>query len=242
VPNKRQDDLIRAFQAYHRLVNPYSRLLLVGSDANAPGYRLQLKAMAAALDLDEHVVMPGPVGPREGLGGYYRAADLFLCLSEHEGFCIPLLEAMAFDIPVLAYSATGVPYAMGGAGVLVSKKQYDILAELIACLVSDYAVRQRLIAGQRRRLERMSPAAVDTRLQAIVEQALELEGARWHLPGIPSHTAKTEEGRNDELSAGPGVPNQADRLPLDIPGRRMGRAGNGWNGRGRPIRRYRDNN
>jgi glycosyltransferase involved in cell wall biosynthesis len=169
VPNKRQDDLIRAFHAYHRLINPDSRLLLVGSDANAPGYRSELEAMAEALGLVEHVHLPGAVGPREGLGGYYRAADLFLSLSEHEGFCIPLLEAMAFDVPVLAFRAAGVPYAMGGAGVLVNAKRYDLLAELIHLLTQEQAFRRALLAGQRRRLAELAPEQVADGLRACVQ-------------------------------------------------------------------------
>jgi glycosyltransferase involved in cell wall biosynthesis len=157
VPNKRQDDLIRAFSAYHRLVNPHSRLILVGSDANAPGYRLELESLAAALGLENHVHLTGSVGPREGFGGYYEAADLFLCLSEHEGFCIPLVEAMAFDLPVIAYRSTGVPNALAGAGALISAKRYDLIAELIDVLVRDGAVRNRLLEGQRRRLKDLAP-------------------------------------------------------------------------------------
>lgn len=175
VPNKRQDDLIRAFSAYHHLVNPNSRLILVGSEANAPGYRLELESMAAALDLAEHVDLPGGVGPREGLGGYYQAADLFLCLSEHEGFCVPLVEAMAFDLPVVAYRSTGVPYAMGGAGVMVGAKRYDLIAELIEVVVRNEAVRSRLLEGQRRRLKELAPdrfaGTLRERVQQMISQA-----------------------------------------------------------------------
>jgi glycosyltransferase involved in cell wall biosynthesis len=165
VPNKRQDDLIRAFGAYHDLINANSRLLMVGSGDNAPGYQMELETMAEARGLGEHVIMPGPVGPREGLGGYYRAADLFLCMSEHEGFCIPLVEAMAFDVPVVAYRSTGVPYAMGGAGVMVSAKQYDVIAELIDLLVQDGDQRLQVLAGQRRRLQALAADRVSDELR-----------------------------------------------------------------------------
>jgi glycosyltransferase involved in cell wall biosynthesis len=170
VPNKCQDDLIRSLCAYHHLLDPNSRLLLVGSEANAPGYRLELEAMAAALDLAERVHILGGVGPREGLGGLYQIADLFLCLSEHEGFCIPLLEAMAFDLPVLAYRSTGVPYAMGGAGVLINAKRYDAIAELMDLLVRDQSLRQSVIAGQRRRLHELAPEQVREKLSACIER------------------------------------------------------------------------
>jgi glycosyltransferase involved in cell wall biosynthesis len=175
VPNKRQDDLIRAFNAYHHLVNRRSRLLLVGSEDSASGYRMQLEVMVTALGLEEHVHMPGPVGPREGLGGYYQASDLLLCMSEHEGFCIPLVEAMAFDVPVVAYRSTGIPYAMGGAGVLVGEKRYAVIAELIDLLVQDGPMRQRVIDSQRRRLQELAPGRVAVQLKACVEQILELD-------------------------------------------------------------------
>ena len=172
VPNKRQDDLIRAFHAYHDLVNPNSRLLLIGSEANAPRYRLELETMAAALGLAERVHLPGGVGPREGLGGYYRAADIFLCLSEHEGFGIPLVEAMAFDLPVVAYRSTGVPYALDGAGLLLGAKRYDFIAELLDLLVQKPDLRRQVIEGQRRRLTRLAPERTAQALRTLVESAL----------------------------------------------------------------------
>ena len=111
----------------------------------------------------------GPAGLREGLGGYYRAAQLFLCLSEHEGFCVPLVEAMAFDVPVVAYRSTGVPYAMGGAGVLVSAKRYDLIAEVIDLLIRDQALRRPVIAGQQRRLAELAPGRVAEKLKECLE-------------------------------------------------------------------------
>ncbi len=172
-PNKRQDDLIRAFNYYHRLVNPRSRLILIGSDLNTPGYRLELETMTEVLGLD-HVHIPGSVGLREGLGGYYQAATVFLCLSEHEGFCIPLLEAMAFDVPILAFKATGVPYALGEAGILVNRKRYDVIGESIDLLAHDEGLRQRVIARQRQRLAGFAPATTAECLQQRVDDAVRL--------------------------------------------------------------------
>jgi glycosyltransferase involved in cell wall biosynthesis len=79
-------------------------------------------------------------------------------MSEHEGFCIPLLEAMAFDVPVLAFNSTGVPYAMGETGILVNRKRYDVIGELIDLLARDESLRQRVIARQRQRLQDFAPA------------------------------------------------------------------------------------
>ncbi|HNT74068.1 MAG TPA: glycosyltransferase [Anaerolineae bacterium] len=169
VPNKRQDDLIRAFNYYHRLVNPHSRLFLVGSDINAPGYRLELEIMAEAFGLSANVHLTGPVGLREGLGGYYRSATGFLCLSEHEGFCVPLLEAMAFDVPILAFKATGVPYTLGEAGLLIARKRYDIIGELMESVAHDGAVRRVLVARQRERLTAFAPQRVEASLREYID-------------------------------------------------------------------------
>ncbi len=167
-PNKCQGDLIRAFNYYHQLVNPRSRLILVGSDWGIPGYRLELETMAEVFGI-EHILMPGIVD-LETLAGYYRAASVFLCLSEHEGFCIPLLEAMAFDVPVLAFNATGVPHAMGGAGILVNRKRYDVIGELIDLLAHDKGLRQRVISRQRQRLADFAPAATAECLRRHIDQ------------------------------------------------------------------------
>jgi glycosyltransferase involved in cell wall biosynthesis len=174
VPNKRQDNLIRAFHYYHKLINPRSRLFLVGSDANAPGYLLELEMMVEAFDLQQYVHITGPVGLQEGLGGYYRIATIFLCLSEHEGFCIPLLEAMAFDIPVLALKATGVPYALGKSGILVGQKRYDVIGELIDLLIRDAGLRQQVIACQRERLADFNPDAIAESLQCYIDRMVQL--------------------------------------------------------------------
>jgi glycosyltransferase involved in cell wall biosynthesis len=167
-PNKRQDDLIRALNYYSKVVNSHARLILVGSDANAPGYKLELQTLASILDLPQ-VELTGPIGFREGLGGCYRAATIFLCLSEHEGFCVPLLEAMAFDVPVVAFKATGVPYALGEAGILLNEKRYDVLGELIDIVASDQSLRARLLATQRRRLSNYAPTAITEQLRKCIE-------------------------------------------------------------------------
>jgi L-malate glycosyltransferase len=170
-PNKRQDDLIHVMNYFQRLIDPSARLLLVGGEANAPGYRLELQTLIEVLGVRQ-VELAGSIGPREGLGGYYRAATAFVCLSEHEGFCVPLLEAMAFDVPVIAFKATGVPYALGGAGLLLDEKRYDVVSESIELVHSDRALRERLINTQQRRLEDFSPDRVADHLRACLPNLL----------------------------------------------------------------------
>ncbi len=167
VPNKRQDDLVRVINYFQRLIDPDARLLLVGGEANAPGYRLELQTLIDVLGV-QNVELAGSVGPREGLGGYYRAATAFVCLSEHEGFCVPLLEAMAFDVPVIAFKSTGVPYALGNAGLQLADKRYDVVSEAIELVHTDRTVRARLIEIQRQRLGDFSHVHVAAHLRACL--------------------------------------------------------------------------
>src|SRR5439155_26614934 len=113
-------------------------------------YYDRLREMVRDLRLDE-VVFSGHVDDDE-LMAFYSVADLFLCLSEHEGFCVPLLEAMTFGIPVVAYDAGAVAETLPGAGVLVKDKRPDALAGLLQRVVGDAALRGAVRAGQQRRL------------------------------------------------------------------------------------------
>src|SRR4029079_5030446 len=99
---------------------------------------------------------------------FYRWADVYVSLSEHEGFCVPLVEAMAADVPVLAYGAGAVPETLGGAGVLFEPKDLELAAEMLGMLVYDRPVRDRVIQGQRRRLADFAPPRIEKRLTEIV--------------------------------------------------------------------------
>jgi glycosyltransferase involved in cell wall biosynthesis len=106
--------------------------------------------------------------PDEDLGAFYRWADVYVSLSEHEGFCVPLVEAMAAEVPVLAYAAGAVPETLGGAGVLFTPKDLELAAEMMGMLVYDRPVREAVIDGQRRRLAAFAPAAIDARLGEVL--------------------------------------------------------------------------
>ena len=146
VPNKKIEDLIRLFHAYHTLYNPRSRLLLVGAHGGFERYTAALHQLAAALG-NGHVHFVGPVSNEE-LVAFYEIADLFLCASEHEGFCVPLVEAFYEQIPVLAYSAAAVPATMDGAGVLYNDKDPSHVAALMDAVVSNSEVQDALVCGQ----------------------------------------------------------------------------------------------
>jgi glycosyltransferase involved in cell wall biosynthesis len=144
VPNKKLEDVIRFFHAYHKFYNPRSRLLLVGAHGGLERYTAALHQLTAALG-NGHVHFVGPVSNEE-LVAFYEIADLFLCASEHEGFCVTIVEAFYKQIPVVAYAATAVPATMDGAGVLYHAKDPHVAA-LIDAAVSNVEVEDALIQG-----------------------------------------------------------------------------------------------
>jgi len=149
-PNKRIEDVIKVFYFYHHKINPSSRLLLVGTDTDMENYSFALKDFARDLGLEE-VYFLG-LASHEELNACYRVARVYICMSEHEGFCVPLLEAMYFGVPIIAYNSSGIPYTLGDSGILINKKRFEEIAEMVDILVSDKGVRDKVIDGQRKRL------------------------------------------------------------------------------------------
>jgi glycosyltransferase involved in cell wall biosynthesis len=148
IPNKRIDDLIRVFAVYKRYRDPKSRLLLVGDYRGHEHYYDRLQAMVRDLRLDD-VVFTGHVDDDE-LAACYGVSHLFLCLSEHEGFCVPLQEAMHFSLPVVAYDAGAVRETLRGGGVLLREKRPEEVAELVYQILHEDALRARILATQAR--------------------------------------------------------------------------------------------
>jgi glycosyltransferase involved in cell wall biosynthesis len=109
--------------------------------------------------LPERFWFTGPV-PDEDLAAFYRHARVYISMSEHEGFCVPLVEAMAADVPVLAYAAAAVPETLGGAGIVFAPKDLEIVAELLGELAYNHDLRRRVIDGQRRRLQDFGEARI----------------------------------------------------------------------------------
>ena len=172
VPNKRIEDHIRLAEIYKRYVDSYYRFIFVGRYDGLPRYNAQVRALIGEFKmLPDRFWFTGPV-PDEDLAAFYRWADVYVSLSEHEGFCVPLLEAMAADVPVLAYAAGAVPETLGGAGMLFAPKDLEIAAEMLGTLVYDRAVRDRVIEGQRRRLQDFSPARIEASLMRALQQVL----------------------------------------------------------------------
>ena len=165
-PNKAFEDLIKIFSAYHHYVNPASQLILVGARF-LPRYDRFLDDLAVRLGVSDAVVFTDRLRVRE-LRAIYEAADLFLCASRHEGFCVPLMEAMYFHVPILARAEAAVPETLGAAGVLFHALDYPSLAELMDILIRERAVRQRIILAQDARLAEFAPARVEAQLRAVL--------------------------------------------------------------------------
>ena len=168
-PNKKLEDHIKLAEMYKRYVDAYYRFIFIGRYDVVPRYYSTVRALMAAYRLlDDRFIFTGAI-PDEELAVYYRHAAVYVSLSEHEGFCVPLVEAMATDVPVLAYAAAAVPDTLGGAGVQFAPKDLEFAAELLGSLAFDDELRRQVIAGQRRRLESFSDDCITRELSGLVQ-------------------------------------------------------------------------
>ncbi len=170
IANKKIEDLIRFFHAYHTFFNPRSRLLIVGAQSGFERYVASLHHLVASLDTP-HVHFVGHVSDEE-LVAMYEVADLFLCASEHEGFCVPLVEAFYMEVPVLAYAATAVPSTMDGAGVLYEDKDPMHVAALMDAIVSNHALQDAIVEGQLAAVRRLRAKDFAGTLLGFVDRIL----------------------------------------------------------------------
>lgn len=170
IPNKKIEDVIRAFHAYKRWFNPRSRLLLVGSHGGFERYFAMVHDFIARIGAAD-VHMLGHVSNEE-LAAYYEIADVFLCASEHEGFCVPLMEAFHMGVPVVAHAATAVPATMDGGGLLYHDKDPIAIAGLLDALVSNASLRESVLAKQDAALDRLLAKDFGGMLLRFVDETL----------------------------------------------------------------------
>ena len=170
IANKKIEDVIRCFHAYHTRFNPRSRLIIAGVFSLFERYFAALTHLVNELGL-QHVHFAGHVSDAE-LIAYYEVADLFLCASEHEGFCVPLIEAFYKEVPVLAYAATAVPATMDGGGVLFDTKDPSQVAILMDGVLSDPDLQERIVDAQMRAVDRLQAKDFDGTLLRFVEVIL----------------------------------------------------------------------
>lgn len=171
-PNKCQHDVIAAFALYRKCFDPAATLSLIGG-VTSPVYMVALRRLITKLGVSDAVEMRDSV-PFTELLAYYRAADVFVCLSEHEGFCVPILEAMELGVPVVAFAAAAVTDTVAGAGLLLDGKDPLDVAVTVDDLIKDQARRSAFTEAGRARAAMFS-------LPTTSKQFLELLGS-W-LPG-----------------------------------------------------------
>lgn len=154
VPNKKIDELIKVVFYYKKYISPLVRLVVVGKTHSLPKYYQSLIRLADEFYLKpEEICFTGHI-PDEEMFAIYRQSDIFLSLSEHEGFGLPFIESMVFDLPIAAYDCTAVPYTLGGSGILIKRKNTAYTAELVHAIKTDRALAKEVIRGQRARLEK----------------------------------------------------------------------------------------
>lgn len=189
VPNKKLEDIMDIFAYYHDHIDPEARLHLVGNPAAMPEYSERLYQKLESLACRDSIELPGKVTD-EKLRQYYAEADVFLCASEHEGFCIPLLEAMWHQLPVFAYDAGAVRETMGNAGVVYTEKNPAAVAQLISAVMKDERLVEQIIEKQNERVMDFSEKRIQARLAEL------LQG--WLL-GKNRHSEQAEKGDKDRL-------------------------------------------
>jgi len=145
-PNKKLEDLIGVFYYYKKSINTQSRLILVGNYLDMEVYYDKLLTLIEKLKLKD-IIITGLVNDRD-LIAYYNVADLFITMSEHEGFCVPLIEAMYFELPIIAYKSTAVEETLQDAGILITEKNHLKIAELINLVMSNQILKNKIIKKQ----------------------------------------------------------------------------------------------
>ena len=153
-PNKKIEDLVKILFFYKKYISPSVRLIVAGNARTLPKYFLAVRDLASRFHLtSDDIVFTGHL-PFDELLALYRLADLFVSMSEHEGFCLPLIESCLFSMPVLAYAAGAVPETLGGAGMLVTEKRTAGIAGLAEQMMSDENMRKKLKKLEAERIKR----------------------------------------------------------------------------------------
>jgi glycosyltransferase involved in cell wall biosynthesis len=171
-PNKRVEDTIALFRHYNLAVNPRSRLTVLGPPIEG-AYPAWVRELPRRLGIGSSVEFTGHVSD-DDVARHYAWSDAYVTMSEHEGFCVPPLEAMAVGMPVLAFDSTAVPFTVGDAAVLMRRKDPAVGAELLDQLVRDTPLRRRLVAKGRERVQEFARDRTRDHFLAAIDRALAL--------------------------------------------------------------------
>ena len=169
-PHKAPHDLVKMLAVVRRLYDPSARLHLIGSPLGET-YEPALRSFVSELGLDNAVNFAGSVSGAE-LEAYLQAADVFVCASDHEGFCVPLAEAMGHGIPIVAYGVTAVPETVGGAGLLLPDKSPVRFAAAVGKILGDDTLRRHLSAAGLARAGQFDLRDSQRRFVSLVQDAI----------------------------------------------------------------------
>ena len=166
-PNKCVEDIIKIFYFYHYKINKKSALWIIGHEIDTEIYAFELKNLAINLRLSEKINFVGSVADTE-LKAFYQNSDAYICMSEHEGFCVPVIEAMSLGLPVLAYGSSALPETLGDGGVLVDHKRHAEIAEILNILATDSELKKDLISRASKQAEKFSEENFSKSLTSIL--------------------------------------------------------------------------
>ncbi len=165
--NKKIEDIIDLFDYYYNNIDCNSKLFFVGNDQYFNDYTTMLLDHVKTLSSSNNIVFTGKVSDKL-LEKHYQESDVFVCMSEHEGFCIPVLEGMFFQIPVFAYDAGAISFTMGDSGILIKSKQYDEISKLIYLILSNKNLKDKILESQNTNLLRFSKNRVKGKLYELI--------------------------------------------------------------------------
>lgn len=171
VPNKKHEDVIDVFYYYKKYINDNSRLIFAGNFDSDGLYYKDLCRYIERLKLQD-VIFTGYLDFKE-LAACYHLADLFLCMSQHEGFCVPLVEAMIYGIPIIARSQTAVKETMGQAGILLEDADPKLIAELVEMVLMDNGLRTKIIQSEQERLKYFDENRIKKRFLQYIQDLME---------------------------------------------------------------------
>jgi len=157
VPHKKIEDLLKAFAFYNKCLNNKSQLFIIGKYDSSEPYFQWLQNVINTLEL-KNVNFLSDVSD-EDLESYYEIANIYLSMSEHEGFCVPLVESMHHKVPILAYGAAAIPETLDGSGILVKEKNFEEIAEIIHIITENQNLREKIVQRQNDRLQRLDSHA-----------------------------------------------------------------------------------
>lgn len=167
--NKKHEDVIDIFEYYYTNIDSNSKLILVGNYEYSLNYYNNLIHKLSELNCKNNVIFTGKIDDEE-LYNYFKCVDIFICMSEHEGFCIPLLESMYCKVPTMAFDACAIKYTMGNAGVLVKEKNPRVLAELAHVIISNPDIRCRILENQKKWVNLFSKENIALKLKDLIKK------------------------------------------------------------------------